>query len=516
MRRKTAIANLLCAALFLIVVSGCRDATGYANRAIEKEKKGDFDGALADFDKAIELKPDFVDAYIERGDVKYRIKNYFGAIVDYNKAAKLKPDLIHQHYFAQFAQVNPTNPIANQAETLLEAKDYDQLDALAAKLRASKECSADGVWKLTSVYNGLIPSNSAPDTVWDGRLAALGVWAMARPESITARVAWGDVMVAYAWKARGGGEVNTVSPDGWRLFFQRLGQAAEILKVARSLNEKCPEYWNVLMRAALGLQANRLQFDGIFDEATNAGPGYEAYYYRRAIYLLPRWYGREGEWENDLASSADKLGGDDGDMLYARVIWNMHQSYFMNPFLEGDLSWKRVDNGFDIIEKRFPDALEARIERASLAALAQNALAQTYYKRGMEEYGKRDLDGALTNFDAAVENASDYYGAYYMRGLVKKNKGDLVGALADYDKAIELKPDYPATYDVRGDAKRMMGDLNGALGDYNKAIALNSTDAFAYYYRGYVRRAQGDAVGAQADFNTSGQLRASLSANPSH
>ena len=127
------------------------------------------------------------------------------------------------------------------------------------------------------------------------------------------------------------------------------------------------------MRAALGLQANRLQFDGICDEAIKSEPDYETCYFRRAIYLLPRWYGREGEWESDLARQADKLGGENGDMLYAQVVWNMNQSYYLNPFPDANLSWKRVDSGFEIIEKRFPDALEARGERAYLACLHQNA-----------------------------------------------------------------------------------------------------------------------------------------------
>jgi len=372
MRSQTVITHIGLAALLLMAACGCRDATGYVNRAVEREKNGDFKGALDDFNRALVLKPDLVEAFIGRGDVEFKTTNFLGASVDFYRAAKLKPELIHQHDFSQFAQANPTNPIRDQALSLLNAKDYDKLDALAAKLRASKECFADGVWQLAGVYDGLVPLNSAPDTVWDDRVMALGAWAAARPESITARVAWADVLVAYAWKARGGGEVNTVTTDGWRLFSQRLGQAVTILKAARSLNEQCPVYWSVMMRAALGLQASRLQFDGICDEAIKSEPNYEACYFRRAIYLLPRWYGREGEWERDLARQADKLGGENGDMLYAQVVWNMHQSYYLDHFPDANLSSKRLDHGFEIIEERFPDALEARGERAYLACLDQN------------------------------------------------------------------------------------------------------------------------------------------------
>ena len=207
---KEVITNVGLATVLLLAACGCHDATGFAKRAAEREKNGNLSGALADFDEAIMLQPNLTDAYIGRGDVEMKSRNYLSAAVDYNRAAKLKPELVHQHDFSQFARANPVNLIAEQALGLLEVKDYDKLDALAAKLRASKERFADGMWQLAIFYDGLVPLNSEPEVVWDDRIQAIGLWATSRPESITARVAWGYVLVNYAWKARGGGEVNTV------------------------------------------------------------------------------------------------------------------------------------------------------------------------------------------------------------------------------------------------------------------------------------------------------------------
>jgi len=64
------------------------------------------DGAIADLTKAIELKPDFADAYNNRGIAKHakgegwptgdsrRTKLLDGAIADLTKAIKLKPSLV--------------------------------------------------------------------------------------------------------------------------------------------------------------------------------------------------------------------------------------------------------------------------------------------------------------------------------------------------------------------------------------------------------------------------------------
>src|SRR6266436_2444349 len=61
------------------------------NRGILKKAKGDLDAALADFNKAIELKPDHVPSYVVRGGVKKAKGDVDGALADYNQAIELNP-----------------------------------------------------------------------------------------------------------------------------------------------------------------------------------------------------------------------------------------------------------------------------------------------------------------------------------------------------------------------------------------------------------------------------------------
>jgi len=482
------------------------NAAYYCQRASKELAKGDTDNALADYDKAIKLKPDYFAAYIGRGSGKYKKSDPRGALADYNKAIGLNPDLNHAPDLAQTPEAIVTNEIAMQSLALFEAKDYDKLDALAANLRSSKERYADGVWKLTCAYDGLVPSNGSSDEEWETRLSDIGRWAVAKPDSITPQVAWANVLVAYAWKARGAG--YTVSSEGSQLFGQRLIEAIKILNEAKTKKEQCPMYWRVLMRAALGAQLDKVRFNTIFNEAIKAEPDCEGYYYRRVVYLLPRWYGSEGEWQNDLTVSADKIGGENGDMLYAQVIWNMNQpAYFENPFREDSVSWTRVDKGFAVIEDKFPDSLAAKIERARLAVLFNNAQAATNYNRGCVEDEKGDLDGALADYNKAIEINPDYVLAYNNRGNVKKEKGDWNGALADYNKAIEIEPNHVLAYYGRGAVKSEKNDWGGALADYDKAIELKPDFAEAYFTRGAVKQAKHDFAGALADFTKAIELK---------
>lgn len=66
-----------------------KDSVTINNKAIEEVKSGDRQAALADFNKAINLDPNFARAYSHRGRLKYDLGDKQGALVDLKKAAEL-------------------------------------------------------------------------------------------------------------------------------------------------------------------------------------------------------------------------------------------------------------------------------------------------------------------------------------------------------------------------------------------------------------------------------------------
>lgn len=72
-------------------------AEAWNNRGRVKRAKGDLAGALADFNRAIEIEPGFADAYTNRGLVKKARNDPGGAMADYNKAIELKPGSATAH-----------------------------------------------------------------------------------------------------------------------------------------------------------------------------------------------------------------------------------------------------------------------------------------------------------------------------------------------------------------------------------------------------------------------------------
>ena len=79
------------------------------------------------------------------------------------------PTLPFQITVVETPEAKEINDTSNHVATLLESKDYDKLDELAAEYRTSKECYANGTWKLMSVYAGFELSDNTDDAAWVSR-----------------------------------------------------------------------------------------------------------------------------------------------------------------------------------------------------------------------------------------------------------------------------------------------------------------------------------------------------------
>ncbi len=73
---------------------------------MERNKTGDYSGALSDFDRAIDLQPSFVEAYISRAYTKDFMQDHNGAVVDCMMALELNPDATEAYYIMGNAMVN--------------------------------------------------------------------------------------------------------------------------------------------------------------------------------------------------------------------------------------------------------------------------------------------------------------------------------------------------------------------------------------------------------------------------
>jgi tetratricopeptide (TPR) repeat protein len=121
----------------------------YCNRGQSKFALSDMTGALADYNKAIELDPDMAIAYFNRGQLKYCAdKDFTGAIADFTKAIELHTDPQEDDIF--FARANAkmqlkdfTGAVADFTKTIELNPNFEKartnLAVAQDALRASKK-----------------------------------------------------------------------------------------------------------------------------------------------------------------------------------------------------------------------------------------------------------------------------------------------------------------------------------------------------------------------------------------
>jgi len=76
------------------------------SRGMAWERADNLEKAREDYEKAIEVNPDYVNAYNNRGNIKSKQKDYDGAIADYNRAINLNGQLVEAHFNSGIAREN--------------------------------------------------------------------------------------------------------------------------------------------------------------------------------------------------------------------------------------------------------------------------------------------------------------------------------------------------------------------------------------------------------------------------
>jgi hypothetical protein len=275
-----------------------------------------------------------------------------------------------------------------EIERLLLANQFEALDSMAESLRTPQAKWPNGGWKLRTFYNhGFdLSLRNASEKDWQAHLRRLRQWKAQSPNSITAPVALAYALVGYAWEARGDQLAREVTEEGWRGMRDRLAQSRMVLVEARRLPRVCPGWWMAAQKVALGESWDRRIYEELFTEAIRTAPTFDAYYDLKAIRLLPRWGGRDGEWEAFADSAANQVPPPLGDQRYARIVWSIQRYTSENIFQESRISWDRTNRGFEELVKAYPASLELR---SAFAYLAWQAADQPTLRQQFIELGTR-------------------------------------------------------------------------------------------------------------------------------
>ena len=134
-----------------------------------------------------------------------------------------------------------------------------------------------------------------------------------------------------------------MTPEGWRLFAERLREAHRVFDDSKNLAEKCPQWWATALRMGLGEGWSRAEYDQVWTAGKVYAPTFWTLDTARSNFLAVKWYGQPGEWEQAAEDAAAAPDGP-GMETYARCVWVQSANY-RNIFRDSRVTWARNKGG---------------------------------------------------------------------------------------------------------------------------------------------------------------------------
>jgi len=255
--------------------------------------------------------------------------------------------------FDTTTDVRALDEYRNAIAGLLKQEKFAELDCLADAARVGKTRFPGGTWKLRNIYIGLDSPQPGHPTQedWTRHMELVQLWGQRNPNSITATIALAESYASYGWDARGDGYSNSVSESGWKLFGERMAKAKSILDENAALASKCPDWYIAMQKVAQGQSWELPQVTALFQQAVKFEPDYSYYYRIYANYLLPKWSGEEGDAARFAEDTANRVGGEAGDILYFQVAEGIVCGC-QDPEFD-HFSWPRLQKGYTALEKKY-------------------------------------------------------------------------------------------------------------------------------------------------------------------
>jgi tetratricopeptide (TPR) repeat protein len=149
--------------------------------------------------------------------------------------------------------------------------------------------------------------------------------------------------------------------------------------------------------------------------------------------------------------------------------------------------------------------------------------AEAYYNRGVAYSKKDELDKAIGDFSAIIDQKMGAVNplpildlvfhkpgvmakAYYNRGIAYMDLGQYHKAVADYTEVLRIKPDDADAYFNRAAAYDHLEEHDKEIADYTEVIRIDPDNGITYYIRGLSCQELGDKDKAAADFAKAEEL----------
>ncbi|MFN2623562.1 MAG: hypothetical protein ABR611_12035 [Chthoniobacterales bacterium] len=269
------------------------------------------------------------------------------ALLPADEAILSKPRLDGKQERSQF--------IAAVSQTFLRG-DFETLETLGQELRQSRERLLDGSWLSEAYFAAFRLAPNASAERYARVEQRITQWERAKPTSPALPLIKVGYHLDLAWRWRTERFTKDISAERWKKFKNELGIARQLLELHAG-DKTYPEFYSLMLTIALGQNWKKPEYMALLTRATQLEPDYYRYHCQTAVYLLPRWHGKKGEWEQFAEQQRQRYGaGGVGDALYTRIALGLQDYYFHHFFRDTAISWEVMASGFDDLIKTHPDS----------------------------------------------------------------------------------------------------------------------------------------------------------------
>lgn len=293
----------------------------------------------------------FVEQMLEFGDDKYR------------------SDRLRADFYCAMDEVNPQAiGLRRQSVKLLESREYEQLEKLAAEFDKDQNATASGTWRIEYFYDGMDDTEDyASDKRWQRRIKQLQDWMHARPASDVAKIAYADVMSSYAWKIK---KKEDDADGNKQAFEERIDYAWETLQQVDQ-DARSKGWYDTALNVTWAPRFSAEEYNEVYDECRKKFPSFYSAVMNKTCYLRSEDEDKIHDSERYLEQEARRLPHGRGDELYGLVLsWldsGSEPNIFSDENAANKYSWPRAKSGLQALIKKHPDSPEMR---AALSCMA--------------------------------------------------------------------------------------------------------------------------------------------------
>lgn len=263
------------------------------------------------------------------------------------------------------------NSLQKLVTELFGRAQFDDLDRLFEDWNNASERMADGRWKLTA-FQVAMRNGFSSIHAWDTSYQLVRRWREKSPKSRAAALTEALYWYNYAWDARGEGSSNSVTPEGWKLFQERLHKAEAVLLESKPYASSSPLWGRIYIDVGTGLGWSKVRLLEIFHENTKREKNFYPIYSGMVTSLAPKW---GGDWplvDTFIKDAVKNTQEFDGYSMYARLYWSikLRENSEFNLFRDSLATWPEMKRGFEDIIRRYPHSAWEINTFAAVACIA--------------------------------------------------------------------------------------------------------------------------------------------------